>query len=131
MCNLNHDSCITSITTKTIVMNGDIIVPITFITSIFGIIYFYLKSRHRERSAMIEKGIDASSIENKTKTIATTLKIGMLCVGIGMGILMGYLVNTFFGIQDSPVFYFAFTFLFGGLGLILNYKIEKSSTDGY
>jgi len=108
------------------VMNGDIIVPITFIASIFGIIYLYLKSRHRERTTMIQKGMSANSLHNRTKTLATTLKIGMLSIGIGIGILIGYLINYIFTIHDGHIFYFVFTFLFGGLALILNYKIEKN-----
>lgn len=110
-------------------MNGDIIVPITFIVGLLGTIYLYLKSRHRERLHMIEKGVSSKSLYSKTRTLAMTLKIGMLCMGIGVGILMGYLVNCITTIQDGHVFYFVFTFLFGGLALILNYKIEKNRTD--
>lgn len=112
-------------------MNGDIIVPITFIASIFGIIYLYLKSRHRERIAMIEKNVPANSLYNKPKILAITLKIGMLFIGIGVGILIGYIINYIFSIQEGHIFYFVFTFLFGGLALILNYKIEKNKEDVY
>ncbi|GAB5475400.1 MAG: hypothetical protein Mars2KO_34990 [Maribacter sp.] len=110
-------------------MNGDIIVPITFIAAVFGIIYLYLKSRHLERLHMIEKGVSSNSLYSKTKTLAVTLKIGMLCVGIGVGILMGYLLNSITSVQEGDVFYSIFSFLFGGLALILNYKIEKNRID--
>jgi NADH:ubiquinone oxidoreductase subunit 5 (subunit L)/multisubunit Na+/H+ antiporter MnhA subunit len=110
-------------------MNIDIIVPITFVASVFVIVYMYLTSRHRERLAMIERGIPATAMENKAKTIANTLKIGMLSVGIALGILMGYLVNYMTKEPDNPVFYFAMTFLFGGCSLIINYKIEKNKKD--
>jgi len=80
---------------------------------------------------MIEKGISANSLYSKTRTLATTLKIGMLSVGIGIGILIGYLVNYVFTMQDGHIFYFVFTFLFGGWALILNYRIEKNRTDEY
>lgn len=110
-------------------MNVDIIVPLTFVVSVFGIVYLYLTSRHRERLAMIERGIPATAMENRAKTIANTLKVGMLCVGVAVGILMGYLVNYITNEPDNPVFYFALTFLFGGCSLILNYKIEKNRKD--
>lgn len=110
-------------------MNGDIIVPITFVAALFGIIYLYLKSRHRERLHMIEKGVSSNSLYSKTKTLAMTLKIGMLCIGIGVGILTGYLVNRIATIEEGHVLYSVFTFLFGGLALVLNYKIEKNSID--
>ncbi|MBW1296407.1 DUF6249 domain-containing protein [Aquimarina litoralis] len=112
-------------------MNGDIIVPITFIVSISGLIYLYLKTRHRERMAMIENGVSASSLYNKTKILAITLKIGMVSAGIGIGILIGNFVNYLFTVEDANVFYFAFTFIFGGLALILNYRIEKNKIDDY
>ena len=112
--------------TKTSIMNWDILVPITFAASIFGIIYLYLTSRHRERLAMIERGIPAEAMENKSKTRANTLKIAMVFIGFGIGILVGYLVNAIFCEVDTPVFYFAFMFLFGGFALLLNYKIEKN-----
>lgn len=111
-------------------MNGDIIVPITFIAALFGIIYLYLKSRHRERLHMIEKGVSSNSMYSKARTLATTLKFGMLCTGIGTGILMGYLINCISTIQEGHVLYFVFTFLFGGLALILNYRIAKNRNDG-
>ena len=111
-------------------MNIDIIVPIIFAGSVFGIVYLYLTSRHRERLAMIERGIPATAMENKAKTIANTLKTGMLCVGIALGILMGHLINYLTNEHDNPVFYFASIFLFGGCGLILNYRIEKNRKDG-
>lgn len=110
-------------------MNIDIIVPLTFLASAFGIVYLYLTSRHRERLAMIERGIPATAMENKIKTRANTLKVGMLCVGIAIGILMGHLANYVTNEHDNPVFYFALIFLFGGCSLILNYKLEKNRKD--
>lgn len=125
-CNLNQNSCITL---KNKVMNGDILVPITFIAALFAILYIYLKSRHRERLHMIEKGVSANSIYSKKRTLAMTLKLGMLCAGVGIGILVGYLVNSVSKLQEGHVLYSVFTFLFGGLALILNYKVEKNRSD--
>lgn len=131
LCNRNWNTCITYKTIKNSAMNGDILVPITFIATLFGIIYLYLKSRHRERLHMIEKGVSSNSLYSKARTLSATLKIGMLCIGIGIGILMGYLINCFLAIPQGHVLYFVFSFLFGGLALILNYRIEKNRTDGY
>jgi hypothetical protein len=106
-------------------MNGDILVPVVFTVSVFGIIYLYITSKHRERLSMIEKGIEPSMFESKEKTIAQTLKMGMLLIGISLGILAGHLLTTSYIKGDNPVFYFSMIFLFGGLSLIINYFIER------
>lgn len=112
-------------------MKIDIIVPITFIVSIFGIIYLLITSRHRERLSMIKMGIPASAMENKSKRLANTLKTGMLCIGIGIGIVVGFLINNSINRPENPIFYFASIFLFGGISLILNYRMEKNRKDRF
>ena len=87
----------------------ELLIPITFLLSVFGVIFLYLKSRHIEKMSMIENAIDAKSIYNKEKTRSYTLKIAMLLIGIA----------------ESNVVHFIMTFLFAGLALLLNYRIER------
>ncbi|MBO9613967.1 MAG: hypothetical protein J7619_14785 [Dyadobacter sp.] len=104
-------------------MSGVIITVAAFL-GIFGIVYVFLMTRHRERIALIEKGADASIFTDKNNVFYPTLKFGMLFVGIALGILLGnWLDNTYdFG---KGVAYLAMVFLFGGLSLILNFLIER------
>lgn len=48
----------------------------------------------------------------------------MLLIGLGVGILSGNVLVVLFSIKEEVAF-FAMTFLFGGLALVLNYIIES------
>lgn len=104
-------------------MNG-VLISIAAFLGIFGIIYVFLMTRHRERIALIEKGADASIFTDKSNSLSPTLKFGMLFVGIALGILTGsWLERTFY--FSKEVAYLAMVFLFGGISLILNFLIER------
>lgn len=95
------------------------------LTVIFGFIFaiIYIGIRRKERMALLEKGVDASFFISK-KNSSTTLKFGMLFVGVAVGILLGNILDVATQLQEE-VSYFSMIFLFGGLGLIINYFIEK------
>ncbi|GGH38847.1 DUF6249 domain-containing protein [Dyadobacter endophyticus] len=104
-------------------MNG-VLVSVAAFLGIFGIVYVFLMTRHRERIALIEKGADASIFTDKNQAYYPTLKFGMLFVGIALGILMGnWLDNTYD--FSKGVAYMAMVFLFGGTSLILNFLVER------
>ncbi|MFZ4462554.1 MAG: DUF6249 domain-containing protein [Bacteroidales bacterium] len=94
---------------------------------IFGSIYgiFYLFVRRSERLAMMEKGVDASVFYvNNPKTGHSSLKFGMLFIGVGLGILIANILVAAGGLQEE-VAYPALIFLFAGIALVLNYVIDK------
>ena len=100
----------------------DLFVSIAAFGGIFGIAYVFLMTRHRERMTMLEKGTDPSLFN--TKTTSQTLKFGMLCVGIAVGILIGNLLQRNDWLDES-VAYLSMIFLFGGTSLILNFLIDR------
>jgi hypothetical protein len=101
----------------------DLFVSIAAFAGIFGIVYVFLSTRHRERMSMLEKGIDPSVFTSRGSK-SQTLKFGMLSVGIAIGILMG---NLFFKNDwlDESVAYLSMIFLFGGASLILNFVLDQ------
>jgi hypothetical protein len=101
----------------------DLFVSLAAFASIFGIIYVFLMTRHRERIAMLEKGVDLSFFAPKG-TSSHTLKFGMLSVGIAVGILMGNYLHRADVMSKAPAF-LSMIFLFGGVSLILNFLIER------
>ncbi len=73
---------------------------------------------------MLEKGVDPSAFRSKGKPGSVTLKIGMLCVGISLGILLGNILYDNH-IMDKSVAYFSMIFLSGGISLIINFLVDR------
>lgn len=107
---------------------------------------FELFIRKKERLAIIEKigdKLDASAFEGKLGLPSyakhfsfSALKAGCLLAGVGLGLLVGFFITTFFlvssNLLDDSWFrdnltgtaYGASILLFGGLGLIVAFLIE-------
>ena len=102
----------------------DLLVSIVVFAGIFGMIYVFIMTRHRERMSMLEKGVDASVFVPRSGS--PTLKFGMFFVGIALGILIGNLLEDRFG-MDEGVAFLSMVFLFGGTSLIVNHLIDKKS----
>jgi hypothetical protein len=101
---------------------------------IFGMIFvgwlFYLDnkdklSKNKEKSALIEKGIDPSLFDSKPKMQINSLKIGLLLIGVALGVLIGYIISITFGI---PNFVAYSTMILVICGIILVF-FHKSETD--
>ena len=87
-------------------------------------LYLFFTTRHKERMALIEQGKEANIFYSNKRFFASgALKFGLLLMGIGVGILVGTLLAAM-GMMEEPA-YFSSIFLFGGLGLVLNYKITS------
>ena len=102
----------------------DFLVSLAAFATIFGIIYIIVMTRYRERMSMLEKGVTPSTFDPKISFGSSTLKFGMLSVGIAFGILAGNVLYKNEIIERAPAF-FAMIFLFGGLSLILNFVIDR------
>ncbi len=101
--------------------------PIFICLIVFGFIFgvIYISVRQKERRALLEKGADPA-IFNIPKSYSATLRFGLLFVGVAIGILLGNILAVTTNLQEEAA-YFSMIFLFGGLGLVINYFIEKKS----
>ncbi|HSL87591.1 MAG TPA: DUF6249 domain-containing protein [Bacteroidales bacterium] len=105
------------------------IVFIALFAGVFGIMYLYYTTRHKERLALIDKGADAS-LFNTGKERGNlsfswnkfTLKVGMFLMGIGLGVIAGALFSSM-SVLDEGASYVSMIFLCGGLSLVLYYAI--------
>jgi hypothetical protein len=105
----------------------EVIVPIAVFSVVPVIIY--LVHRHRERKALIEKGLDLSIFEGEKKcSILTNLKYGILSIGLAVGILLGNILDEYTHMSDE-VAYFSMLFLFGGISLLLFYSIAQKQKE--
>ncbi len=104
--------------------------PVLVLGVIFGsiVMLVYLNIRKKERMALIEKGADASIFATKPES-SPSLKWGIFLAGLGIGLLIGYLLEAMTGMR-TEVAYFSMIFLFGGLGLVIYYLIEKKNQPG-
>lgn len=109
------------------------LVFIALFAVVFGIMYVFYTTRHKERLALIEKGADASLFNTGKEGVRSqfswnkfTLKIGMLAMGIAVGIIAGALLSSS-GVLDEDANYSAMIFFFGGLSLVLYYLIDRKN----
>ena len=86
-----------------------------------------LEARNKERLAMIEKGIAPEIIFSEPKGAGQDPMLwGLLLAGMGLGILLGYLVHLLTG-GDRNILTNALAILFGGVGLIIYAPFRKRS----
>jgi tetrahydromethanopterin S-methyltransferase subunit E len=113
-----------------------ILVPITFFICTFAMIFGIRYFSNKEKMAMIERGIDPG-VRKSTPQPFLSLKFGLLLVGLGVGLLVAlFTVMGLFGSKltngqegQAVAIYFGFIGIFGGLGLIISYVIEKKWLD--
>lgn len=100
----------------------DAIVSITLFAAVFGMVYVFLMTRHRERMVILEKcnGVNPFPITNFS---TLGLKYGLFFVGISIALFAGYGLQKS-GMEES-VSYSSMIFLFGGLSLIAGHFLVK------
>ena len=111
----------------------DILVPLGVFALTFGIVYFAITTKHRERMRMIENGVDPSLFYDKKGRKGLAVKFASLLIGIGVGVVMGNVLDNL-NLLDSEVAYPAMVLIFGGVGLLLgnhfaNKMNEEDSTN--
>ncbi|HWP82194.1 MAG TPA: DUF6249 domain-containing protein [Bacteroidota bacterium] len=105
--------------------------PVIVVLIVFGsvgfIVYTWISTRHKERIAMIEKGVNPGdfkgmSVREMFRTSPlSTLKWGILAFSVGLGLIAATYIDEIWIHEDSV--YPASMLIFGGLGLILFYLI--------
>ena len=122
---------------------------VTGIIFFFTYMIFELFVRRNERITLIEKmgqniiPLDDSALKIQFRSLLpsfkrsfTALRMGCLFIGIGLGLLVGLFIYmqvrvNIDHIHEEPDFYYSISFgapvlVFGGLGLIISYLIEKN-----
>lgn len=106
------------------------LVPITLFIAGFAMVFGIRYLASKERMAMIERGINPNEGRSAPKPFLS-LKFGLLLVGLGLGLLVALLTVIIFHpeTEDAVALYFGFIAIFGGLGLICSYLVEKKWLD--
>lgn len=105
-----------------------------FITAIvfgtlFGIVYLFFSTRHKERLALIEKGADASlfntgSTPTKNGWLKLLLNIGLMAMGIGLGVFLGGVLFMMSAMEPDSA-YASMIFVGGGAGLVIGFFLTR------
>lgn len=104
----------------------EVLIPLIVFGTFFGIMYVFFTTRNKERLALIEKGADASLFNTGSKSnnwMKGILTIGLLGIGIGIGVLIGGLLEMA-GLDDDWA-YPSMIFTGGGLGLVVGFFITR------
>lgn len=112
------------------------LIPITLFLGAFAMVFGIRYFSNKEKMAMIERGIDPG-VHKATPKPFLSLKFGLLLVGLGIGLVVALFVSRgmFNGEMNdnesgqAVALYFGSIGIFGGLGLIVSYAIEKKWLD--
>lgn len=99
-----------------------VIVSLGAFAMVYGVIF--LNIRKKERLMLIQAGLDPATFEKNAKPSLTTIKLGMLLVAIGLGVLLANIIVNV-TVMDRDAVYFSIVFLFGGISLLVSYFLER------
>ncbi|MFD2584318.1 DUF6249 domain-containing protein [Pedobacter vanadiisoli] len=113
-----------------------ILVPISLFLGAFAMVFGIRYLSNKEKMAMIERGLNPGVGKSAPKPYLS-LKFGLLLVGLGIGLLVAlFTVRGLFGSDmtnseegQSVAIYFGCLGIFGGLGLIISFIIEKKAIE--
>jgi hypothetical protein len=111
-------------------MNEGIVVPIFLFGGTALVLWKFFEGRHKERMAMIEKGVNPVDFKSPSPfrfmqgNILSNLKWGLLFVFAGIGLLVGLQLQYYFGFHEEGAV-FGTMLIAGGLALIIFYFIAS------
>ncbi|MFH0988967.1 MAG: DUF6249 domain-containing protein [bacterium] len=103
----------------------EVLVPITIFGGLAVVLIVYFNNQHRERMAMIEKGLNLADAKGTPLremfrlNPLSSLKWGLLALFIGVGFIVGIYLHNYYSVDES--IFAALMFFFGGLALIIFY----------
>jgi hypothetical protein len=91
---------------------------------VFGIGYYYFTTRHKERMAIMEKGLSPDIFKGLNNYLPLLLTLGIVSIGISAGIAVGYLLHDW--LSAGAIYAVPFSiFFFLGISLLASYVILK------
>jgi hypothetical protein len=98
---------------------------IALLASVYGVLYYYLSTCHKERMALIEAGLDPAVFTGSSRLGTFLLMLGVIFLGVAMA--AGTLIKIISGYSFSefPQIYLIVFPLFTGLSLVACYFIAR------
>lgn len=109
-------------------MNGEeMLIVITFLLATGILIWKWLDSRHKQRMAIVDKGLVPANFENMLSQAGSplpALKWGLLAIFVGVGLLLGIIMNLTFRVDEAVTPVLALI-MGGGALLVYYWVVEK------
>ena len=111
------------------------LVPMVVVTVIFGTLVLIIKilSDNRIRKSLIESGqVDEKAkylylkAGNKTPDPLSSVKWGMVLIGVGLALLIGQFIGQFVHYSDVEGITIGLMFLFAGVAFLIYYRMKKN-----
>jgi hypothetical protein len=115
--------------------NYEAFIPITMFTIIGVIVFYWLKSRHELKMAILEKGTNADELKyllgsyKRFYNKQSPAKWGMVLISVGLAVITGTILQTFANFEEGITF--GLVLLFPGLGLLFYYHTIGKKIDEY
>lgn len=108
---------------------GPSLIPLIWLAIIITIAYVivqFIKSRRKERSQMIEKGMNPyRDVDIETFNKKSNLKNGILFLSLGVGMVIAQLLLLTVESLDGFITYLSCMSIFGGIGFLITYRLIK------
>ncbi|HCA80388.1 MAG TPA: hypothetical protein DEP53_11720 [Bacteroidetes bacterium] len=110
-------------------MNGEFLIPIFLFGGAAAVLIVYYNNRHKERMAMIEKGVNPADFKGLPMrewfrlNPLSSLKWGLLSIFVGLGAIFAMWVHRNYDVPDG--IYISSMLVTGGIALIIYYFIAS------
>lgn len=109
-------------------MPGGVVFFLVSVTAIVaGVIFYYFKTRHEERMAIIEKGENIEYPKSRSSKLSA-LKWGIVFLSVGLSLMIGIYIDIWRN-HDGPFFTLPLLIVGAGLGFLGYYNIIKHHVD--
>lgn len=116
-------------------MDAEFWIPIMGIVFIIGLpiiggmvlFYMFIKSRHDERMALIQNGMNIQEFKPERPNRYSALRTGMLMIGLAVGLLVGIWVCPYVPVVNewSDIVIPAMMILFGGIAFVVYFFLSR------
>lgn len=115
-------------------MGSEVIIMPVLVLGLFGVIYYYLTTRNKERLALIEAGAEAKLFKSAANNWYFVIVLGLLAIGISLGVGLGAIFdNMMDGNGAGEGAYIIGIFLFSGISLLASFfmirKLKKQDDE--
>lgn len=103
-----------------------VLITLALALVLFGTSYYYLTTRHKERLALLEKGLPPTAFDRPGAYLPLVLLLGLLCMGLAIGIAAGAFLRALPLANSQEYAYPVAIFFFLGLSLVVGYQVLKN-----